>query len=123
MTASRTRSPRNLPASSTSLRSTCALISSGAYFLPRTSNRAAPPSPFDDVEADSLRFIGDLIEPATDESLRRIDRALGVHDGLPPGQLPDQALTVLSEGHHRRCGSGALGVGDHYRFARPARPR
>jgi hypothetical protein len=27
------------------LRSTCALISSGAYFLPRTPNRAAPPSP------------------------------------------------------------------------------
>jgi hypothetical protein len=45
ITASFTRSPRNLPASSTSLRSTCALISSGEYCLPRTSKRAAPPSP------------------------------------------------------------------------------
>ena len=45
MTASFTFSPRNLLASSTSLRSTRALISSGAYFLPRTSKRASPLSP------------------------------------------------------------------------------
>ena len=45
ITASVTRSPRNLPASSTSLRRTCAEISSGAYCLPFTSNRAAPSGP------------------------------------------------------------------------------
>jgi hypothetical protein len=45
ITASLTRSPRNLPASSASLRSTWALISSGAYILPRTSNRASPFGP------------------------------------------------------------------------------
>jgi hypothetical protein len=45
ITALVTRSPRNLPASSASLRSTWALISSGAYSLPRTSKRAMPSGP------------------------------------------------------------------------------
>ena len=45
MTASVTFSPRNLPASSASLRSTCAQISSGAYCLSPTSKRTAPPGP------------------------------------------------------------------------------
>ena len=45
ITASVTLSPRCLPASSTSLRSTCAEISSGAYCLPFTSNRAASSGP------------------------------------------------------------------------------
>src|SRR5919107_534273 len=45
MTASVTRSPRYLPASSASLRSTRALISSGEYSLPRTLNRASPSGP------------------------------------------------------------------------------
>jgi len=45
MTASVTFSPRDFPASSASFRSTCALISSGAYCLPFTSKRATPPGP------------------------------------------------------------------------------
>jgi hypothetical protein len=45
ITALVTRSPRNLPASSASLRSTSALISSGEYSLPRTSKRAMPSGP------------------------------------------------------------------------------
>jgi hypothetical protein len=45
MTASVTLSPRNFDASSTSLRSTRAEISSGAYCLPLISNRAAPSGP------------------------------------------------------------------------------
>jgi hypothetical protein len=45
MTASVTRSPRNFDASSASLRSTRAEISSGAYSLPWTLNRAAPSGP------------------------------------------------------------------------------
>ncbi len=46
MTASVTRSPRNLPASSASFRITWAEISSGAYCLPRTSKRIASFGPF-----------------------------------------------------------------------------
>ena len=45
MTASVTFSPRNFDASSASLRSTSAEISSGAYDLPRTLNRTAPSGP------------------------------------------------------------------------------
>ena len=45
MTASVTRSPRNFEASSTSLRSTSAETSSGAYSLSRTLNRTAPSGP------------------------------------------------------------------------------
>jgi hypothetical protein len=45
ITAWVTRSPRNLAASSASLPSTSALISSGAYCLPRTSKRTTPPGP------------------------------------------------------------------------------
>ena len=45
MTASVTRSPRNLDASSASLRRTSAEISSGAYNLSRTLNRTAPSGP------------------------------------------------------------------------------
>src|SRR6201999_81937 len=39
----------------------------------------------DDVEADRLGFLRYLIEAATDESFRRVDGALRVHDRLPPG--------------------------------------
>ena len=45
MTASVTFSPRYLPASSASLRSTRAEISSGAYCLSRTAKRATPSGP------------------------------------------------------------------------------
>ena len=45
ITASVTFSPRNLDASSASLRSTSAEISSGAYCRPPISNRAAPSGP------------------------------------------------------------------------------
>ena len=74
----------------------------------------------DDVEADRLGFLRYFIEAATDESLRRVDGALRVHDRLPPGQLPDQTLAVFREGHHRGRRSRALGVGNHNRL--PALP-
>ena len=45
MTASVTLSPRNFEASSVSLRSTRAEISSGAYTRPMISNRTAPSGP------------------------------------------------------------------------------
>ncbi len=45
MTASVTRSPRNFEASSDSLRSTSAEISSGAYSRSRTLNRTASSGP------------------------------------------------------------------------------
>jgi hypothetical protein len=50
-------------------------------------------------------------------ALDRPDGALGVGDGLALGHLADEHLAVLGEGHHRRGGAGALGVGDDDRIA------
>src|SRR4029079_9890152 len=45
------------------------------------------------------------------------DRAIGVGDGLTLGDLPDEHLAVLGEGHDRRRRARALGVGDDDRIA------
>ena len=64
------------------------------------------------VVGDLLGLLLDLLEPAADEALDRVDRSLGVEDRLPAGQLAHQPLTVLGERHHRRRRARALGVGD-----------
>ena len=106
ITASVTRSPSDLPASSASLRSTCALISSGAYCLPRTSKRADAARSLDHVERDRLGLVGHLVELAADEALRGVDGALRVEDRLAAGELPDQPFAVFGE---RRPPTGSSG--------------
>ena len=66
----------------------------------------------DDVVGDLTGLLLDLLEPAADEPLDRVDRALGVEDGLPAGELADEPLAALRERHHRRRRAGALRVGD-----------
>ena len=46
-------------------------------------------------------------------ALDRGDGAVGVRDGLALGHLADHALAVLGEGHNRRRGARAFGVGDN----------
>ena len=44
------------------------------------------------------------------------DLSVRVPEGAPgtePGQLADQALSLVGERDYGRCGSRALGVGDH----------
>src|SRR5262249_44029589 len=110
MTASVTFSPRNLAASATSLRSTSAEISSGAYSLPRPSNPAAPPGPRQDVEGVPLPLAAPLVIPRADDPLGGIDRPLGIQDRLPRGNLPPQPLPRLGVSHHRRRRPRAFGV-------------
>ena len=66
----------------------------------------------DHVIGDLTGLLLDLLESAADEPLDRVDRALGVEDRLPAGQLADETLAVLGERHHRRRRAGALRVGD-----------
>ena len=79
------------------------------------AGRAA--GPFDDVEGDGLRLLGDLVEMPADEALRGVDRALRIEDRLAPGELPDQAFAVFGEGHHGRRGPRPLGVRHDRRLA------
>src|SRR4030095_12241139 len=51
------------------------------------------------------------------EALDRKDGVLGVGDGLTLGNLADQALAALGEGHDRGGRAVALGVGDDLRLA------
>ena len=50
-------------------------------------------------------------------ALDRPDCAVGVRDGLPLGDLPDEDFAVLGEGDDGRGGPGAFRVGDHRGFA------
>ena len=113
MTASVTRSPRNFPASSASLRSTMAEISSGAYSLPRTLNRAMPSGPGHDVVRHGVDLGLHLLEAPADEPLGGVDGALGVEDRLASSHLADEPLTLLGERHDGGGGSRSLRVGDH----------
>ena len=117
MTASVTRSPRYLPASSASLRRTARRSPPARTACPRTSKRTASFGPSDDLVGDDLRLLVDLAPLAPDEALGRVDRALGVEDRLALGHLPDEALPVGGERHHRRRRPAALGVRDHLRRA------
>ena len=69
----------------------------------------------DDLERDALHLFLHLrvLEAATDETLRRVERVLRIGDRLALGWRAHQALAVLAEGDHRRCGAHALGVLDH----------
>jgi hypothetical protein len=57
------------------------------------------------------------VEAAPDQPLGREDRAGGVGDRLALGDLADELLALLGEGHDRGRGARALGVGDHLRLA------
>ena len=70
-----------------------------------------------DVEADRFGFLGDLVVVTSDETFRRVDRALRIQDRLPSGKLAHQTLTVLGERHHRRRRPCSLHIGDHHRLA------
>jgi hypothetical protein len=54
------------------------------------------------VEADRFRLFGHLVEVATDEPLRGVDRSLRVQNRLSPSQLADQAFAAVGEGDDRR---------------------
>ena len=69
------------------------------------------------VERHRVQLALDLVVPAPDEPLGRVDRPLRVQDRLPPGELPDQAFTGVGERHHGRRCPRSLGVGNHLRFA------
>src|SRR6185295_3846572 len=74
-----------------------------------------------DLGADLLRgptFAVDIDGPAfvAHVALYRTDRAIGVGDGLPFGDLTDQDLPVLREPDHGRRRSGPLRVRDDDRF-------
>src|SRR5262249_41205460 len=53
---------------------------------------------------------------AAHEALDRVDRVLGVGDGLAPGDLPDQDLTLVVPRHHRWGQPAALLVRDDLRI-------
>ena len=60
-----------------------------------------------------VRLAVDVDGPVgADVALDRPDGAVGVGDGLALGDLADEDLAVLGEGHHRRRRATALGVGD-----------
>jgi hypothetical protein len=69
-----------------------------------------------DVVRHGLQLGLHLFVPAADEPLGRRDRPLGIEDGLPAGQLADEAVALLGEGDHRGCGPGTFGVRDHGRL-------
>ena len=62
------------------------------------------------------RFGRHLVVFAAHEALDREDRVLGVRHGLPLGDLPDEPLAVLGEGHHGRRRPRAFLVHDHGRL-------
>jgi hypothetical protein len=62
-------------------------------------------------------FVRDLVEAPPHEALDRVDGVLGVGDGLTLGDLADQAVAVLCEGHDRGGRPTALRVGDDSRLA------
>ncbi|CAB4577402.1 unannotated protein [freshwater metagenome] len=51
-------------------------------------------------------------------ALDRRDGAVNVGNSLALGGLANQDVAVLGEGHHRRGGSEALGIGNDLRFTR-----
>jgi hypothetical protein len=54
---------------------------------------------------------------AADEALGRVDGVLGVGDGLPLGDVPDEPLAGLGDRHHRGRGLVAAPVRDHRRVS------
>jgi hypothetical protein len=66
-----------------------------------------------------VRLAVDVDRPAgAHVALDRPDGAVGVGDRLALGDLADEDLAVLGEGHDRRGGARSLCVGDHDRVAR-----
>mmetsp|Transcript_4580 Transcript_4580/g.12510 ORF Transcript_4580/g.12510 Transcript_4580/m.12510 type:complete len:156 (-) Transcript_4580:74-541(-) len=59
-----------------------------------------------------LGLLANLACLATDETLDGEEGVLWVHHGLALGDLSNQAVTALGEGHHGGGGAATLGVGD-----------
>ena len=81
------------------------------------STRASPFAAAHDAVRHHLHFFGDLVELAAHEPLDREDGVLGIGDGLALGDLADEPLAGLCEGHDRRRQPAAFGVGDDDRLA------
>ena len=70
-----------------------------------------------DVVRHQLFFFADFGVTASHEPLDREDRVLWIGDCLSLGNLPYETFAFLGEGHHRRRGTPAFGVGDYGRIA------
>src|SRR4029077_14990604 len=64
-----------------------------------------------------LHFFRYFFVPAPLERLDRINRVLGIRNGLPLGHLPHQPLAGLGERHHRRRRPPTFLICDDLRFA------
>ena len=101
ITALRTLWPRWLSAASLSLRRMNAEISGGVYSLPPIAHLDEVVGPADDLVGDHLLLGLDLAVAPAHEPLDRVDRPLGVGDGLPLGRLADEGLALAGEGDDR----------------------
>ena len=57
-----------------------------------------------------------LLAVLAHETLDRIDRALGVGDGLTLGRIAHLALSAINKRYYRRSRIASLAVGDHHRI-------
>jgi hypothetical protein len=55
-----------------------------------------------------------IIKATTDEPLDRIQGACWIGDGLSAGNLPNQALVVVTERNNRWCRAGTFIIGDDH---------
>ena len=67
----------------------------------------------DHLVGNDLLLASHLVVAASHEPLDRIDRPLGVGDGLPPGGVAHERLPLIVKGHHARREAIALLVRDH----------
>src|SRR5262249_48444719 len=65
-----------------------------------------------DLVGHHLHLFVDLVEAPAHEALDRVHGVLGIRHGLALGDLADEALAGLREGHDRRGDAPALGVRD-----------
>ena len=70
-----------------------------------------------DAIGHHLHFFAHFLHPATHEPLDGENGVFRIGDRLSFGDLPDQELALLGEGHHGRCRSRALGIRNDDRLA------
>ena len=70
----------------------------------------------DDLVGDDLFFAGHFAVAAAHEALDRVDGFLGVGDGLTAGELADQDIAFVGEGHDAGREAVAFLIGDDLGF-------
>ena len=123
MTASVTRSPRNLAGVVGQLAQDQRGDLLRRVLLAAHLEAHGVVGALDDLVGDDLRLLGHLVPLAPDEALGGVDRRLGVEDGLALGDLAHQALAVVGERHDRRRRARALRVRDDLRLSALQRGR